>query len=181
MEHKGKWRQATSQVFLYQCFRLLFETLKNRSEVAALSLSGLLGLPLKEGYDPVQFVLDLVLVPLRKQLEKERDTFQKTRAEFLMECGKGLQEQGITDLRELNQIQMAFMKDSPVMGAVGRLLSKASRTVIALRDGTEDEIIQIILNKDLVGCSVNMEVFAMRPSKAKILAAATLVKPFIRS
>lgn len=48
-----------------------------------------------------------------------------------------------------------------------------------LKTGTTEEVERVILNKDLVGSSIKMNIFSMRTSKSRIVSTSMLTKKVI--
>lgn len=175
---KGKYRQIPILLKLFKVFTLTQLVLTKRVEAAAIELSSVLALPLPERYDPCQFIIDLVTITLRKQCEVEEQKLLESKADFVIKVRDGLKEH-VPDIQSLQTVRRALVECSPILGVISLLQIENTHTLIKLKTGTPEQVLEVILNRDLVGTSINLEIFQMRSAKSRIVSASTCVKPLI--
>jgi len=176
---KGKYRQVQSLIKLYKVFTLTQLVLTKRVEAAAIELSSVLALPLPERQDPCQFIIDLVTITLKKQCEVEEQKLLGSKADFVIKIRDGLKE-FVPDLQLLQTVRRALSESSPILGVINFLQIENTHTLMKLKSGTPEEILEVILSKDLIGTSINLELFQMRSAKSRIVSASTCIKPLIK-
>jgi hypothetical protein len=174
-QFKQKWRQVKSVQLLYHIFSDILAVLRRGSEDAAVSLSERLGLPIPQGYKPVEWITQLALYILKEQSEKEIDKLINFHEDFVAKIRDGIYDH-LPDSAEVHTLPMIYTMMCPLVGIVKVLLMEHYQTIDTLKSGTEEEISRIILEKDLIGTGFSLEVFSMRRSKTRILSAARMNK-----
>lgn len=180
MQLRKKWSQASRSIKLYQIFTLLRDVLKDTpsQEAAGLEISRILGLPVPEGYTPASWIKELVTAELVKQCTKEAEKLWASRADFSVRIYYGLEEI-LPDEEEFHSILQTLTDHSPLLASISYLQEKNMKLIEQLKEGTPDEIHSIITGKDLVGSSINLNVFSMRSATSKVTSASTVVKPLM--
>jgi len=177
---KGKYRQIPSLVKLYKVFTLTQLVLSKRVEEAARELSSVLALPLPENQNSCQFIIDLITITLKEQCKVEEQKLLESKADFVIKIRDGLKE-FVPDLQSLQTVRRTLSESSPILGVISYLQIQNTETLINLKTGSSEEVLKIILNRDLVGTSINLELFQMRSAKSRIVSASTCIKPLINN
>nr|UUW21463.1 MAG: RNA-dependent RNA polymerase [Guiyang Paspalum thunbergii mito-like virus 1] len=175
MKSRGKVRQVPSIVRLYQIFTSVQDLLRSRSELAANRVIDLLAIPVPENYPRVDFIVDLVANILRQQCVKEELKLLGSKADFHIKIREGLKAH-LPDLRWLSAVRRHYAEFSPVLGAISILQYENTHTLVKLKTGSPQEVLDIVMSKDLVGTSINMNLFSMRAAKSRIVSQAIIVK-----
>lgn len=113
---------------------------------------------------------------LRRQCMKEEEKLLKSKGNFVDKIYFGLSKY-LPSLQDLPTVRRTLIEYSPVMGVISDLQRRNTEHLITLKTGSPLEILEVITNKNLVGTSINLEVFNMRSAKSRIVSAATGVKP----
>jgi hypothetical protein len=169
-----RYRQIPAIIFRYQLFTLVLSFLRDRTEVSADHISHLLALPFPEDYDKVSFLIDLIARILGNQSKKEEKKLLQSKADYHILIRDELKKL-FPDLQALQLVRHLLAEHSPFLGAVSELQRKNTDTLITLYTGTDEEKLECILSKDLVGTSIRKEVFSVRNAKSRVFSQSLLV------
>lgn len=183
MKCYGKVQQAkrTSKLFVLHSLILAFfkAGVEARGE-AADAIYERLGLPLPDGFEVPEWVLEL-FVSIRKSQTENELVRLATASKDYAEKIRGQIESAKEQARPLRAILSNLLECNPLSMVINSLHQKSLETMKVLTSGTEDQKRDLYLSRDILGSSISLGIFSMRSSRSRILSQARLTKDLMNS